>query len=338
MDGHVECWGTNNAHQLGDGTTVPSYLPKLVVGVENVESLGLGGGRGGGCQVAAVTMDGGLYSWGCKLDGVVGDFAFTTPTREVGLGPVKRVGVYTSMCALAEAGDVYCRGPNREGVLGNGTRDPNYTWQQVMRIKPARDLSMGGNSVCALHEDGTLSCWGGNRNGALGNGDVDGLVHRPRTALTPSGVLRGVVEVSAGLVLTCVRTMFGEVLCAGASSSPEPTEQHLRPDAGPYFTPVGFPGCVTQLSAAGSTTCARLADGSVRCFSFSENPWGQLGTGSLGTPPGYWSNASGLSNVKEIRTVGTYTCASLEDGGFSCWGWNRDGLLGDGTTTDRYAP
>jgi alpha-tubulin suppressor-like RCC1 family protein len=39
-----------------------------------------------------------------------------------------------------------------------------------------------------------------------------------------------------------------------------------------------------------------------------------------------------------INGGGLDTCALLSDGTAKCWGWNAYGQLGDGTTTDRYAP
>ena len=46
----------------------------------------------------------------------------------------------------------------------------------------------------------------------------------------------------------------------------------------------------------------------------------------------------GLGGVAQI-SLGCYdTCARLDDGTVSCWGWNDTGKLGDGTTTDRPTP
>jgi alpha-tubulin suppressor-like RCC1 family protein len=44
------------------------------------------------------------------------------------------------------------------------------------------------------------------------------------------------------------------------------------------------------------------------------------------------------SGVASIAAGGNHTCAVTAQGGLKCWGWNGEGQLGDGTTTDRTTP
>jgi len=39
-----------------------------------------------------------------------------------------------------------------------------------------------------------------------------------------------------------------------------------------------------------------------------------------------------------LSSGSAHTCAILDDGSVSCWGYNSDGQLGDGTTTQRNTP
>src|SRR6478609_2847994 len=121
-------------------------------------------------------------------------------------------------------------GENFNGELGNGTeKQPRYSWGDVSGIEDATALSMYAKAVCALMEDTTVRCWGDNRFGGLGVGPVTGPSQNtpwPEMARTPTGILRGVVEVSPVASMTCARTMYGEVLCAGDPTFGNPNPLH----------------------------------------------------------------------------------------------------------------
>jgi alpha-tubulin suppressor-like RCC1 family protein len=66
--------------------------------------------------------------------------------------------------------------------------------------------------------------------------------------------------------------------------------------------------------------------------------YGQLGIGTFGycTMP---MDVSGLtSGVTAIGLGWPHSCAITSGGGARCWGWNNNGQLGDGTTTNRAMP
>ncbi|MEO6572925.1 MAG: hypothetical protein ABIP89_03735 [Polyangiaceae bacterium] len=107
-------------------------------------------------------------------------------------------------------------------------------------------------------------------------------------------------------------------------------------DAGPDAAFVcNVTPCVVQLAAVGEYTCARLADGTARCW--GANATGQLGTGSL--PDGTFDSTSrvkptdvGLTGIDEIA-AGAYgrdqaqTCARIGTS-VLCWGNDQNHQLG----------
>ena len=159
----------------------------------------------------------------------------------------------------------------------------------------------------------------------------------PLLAETPEGALHGVVELSHGQFQpTLIRTLQGRVFISLHPSRITADVAATSPDAGWYFTPLEINGCATQISAGGFG-CARMSDGTARCFGPS-NDGGHLGSGSYALPPNGLSDVSGLTGVTEIRTQWNHTCARFDDGGFRCWGDNTWGQLGDGTYISRPAP
>ncbi|MBN9163393.1 MAG: hypothetical protein BGO98_33130 [Myxococcales bacterium 68-20] len=104
-------------------------------------------------------------------------------------------------------------------------------------------------------------------------------------------------------------------------------------------------GCAVQLVAGENHFCARMSDGTARCW--GDNAKGSLGTRDAGTAPeGTWigdagadggtvpgtgfvvSNVVGLEGATQLSAGGTTTCALVADGGVSCWGGNDRGQLG----------
>jgi Tol biopolymer transport system component len=74
----------------------------------------------------------------------------------------------------------------------------------------------------------------------------------------------------------------------------------------------------------------------VKCWGANWN--GQLGDGTTTNHPTPVDVSGLASGVLGIAAGREHTCAWTSAGGVKCWGLNNRGQLGDGTTTDRWAP
>ena len=84
---------------------------------------------------------------------------------------------------------------------------------------------------------------------------------------------------------------------------------------------LGIGRTAVAISSGGLHTCAILDDGSVSCWgSGSNGPLGNGGTSNLNTPTPTSSLGIGRTAVA-ISSGLDHTCAILDDGTVSCWGY-----------------
>ena len=246
-------------------------------------------------------------------------------------------------CAILDNGSVSCWGPNNFGQLGDGTNTPDLvrnTPTQTSSLgtdRTAVAISAGRYHTCALLDDGSVSCWGRNNFGQLGDG-TDTLRNTP-TQTSSLGTDRTAVAISAGFRHTCAILDDGSVSCWGSNNGGRlgdgTTTDHSTPT---QTSTLGTDRTAIAITVGGDHTCAILDDGSVSCW--GNNSGGQLGDGTTTdrlTPTQTSSLGEGRTAVA-ITAGYWYTCAILDDGSVSCWGWNTYGQLGDGTTNDRFTP
>jgi len=235
-------------------------------------------------------------------------------------------------CAVTTAGAALCWGLNGSGQLGNGTTTSSSRPVAVAGLSSGvASLASGDFHSCALTTAGAVRCWGWNLSGQLGRGNIADSA----TPVNVIGLGSGVRAVSAGADTSCVVTTGGAARCWGDNYWGElgtgTTARALVPT-----NVLGLSSGVASVSGDGGHTCAVTTAGAAKCWGY--NAYGQVGNGltsDVKSPVGVVGLGSGVG----ASSSGFYfTCATTTAGAVKCWGYNSDGELGNGTTTNSPIP
>lgn len=321
----------------------------------------------GGAHTCALVKDERVQCWGKNELGQLGSTAGSgldqpnvSPTfvkDQAGgdlLGVAELAAGYVHTCARFGDGRAQCWGGNHRGQLGVLTGSGSLTPQPVpafvqdaggAELSGVVEIAVGVAHTCARLADGRVKCWGSNDSGQLGNSvNLSTLEANPVPVFvqdTGGGDLRDVTRLGLGAAHSCALLVDGRVKCWGRNSYgqlgqavatgpdvPIPTATLVQQDGANL---VG----VVELGLGASHTCARLADGRIKCWGW--NSFGQLGTPvnyDTGTPnplPAFVeSSETGqtIDDVVEIGVNSAHTCARFADGHLECWGYNSHGELG----------
>lgn len=239
--------------------------------------------------------------------------------------PLQIVAGGTHTCAVTESGGVVCWGANSLGQLGDGTTGTERDATPGVAIglrTGVRSVSLAWGRTCAQTEYGRVYCWGGS------------LYPSAVPKLVP-GLGDDIIQVVTGEHHSCALSSTGEVFCWGLNHYGQLGDGTVVNSETPV---TAIQTGASQLAIYGYTTCAVLKNGEVTCWGSSAR--GQLGNGVVPPNPDYHAlvpvnvvlqNGSKLAGASQVGLGITFGCA-LVGGNVYCWGTDRFGQLGDGTS------
>jgi alpha-tubulin suppressor-like RCC1 family protein len=191
-------------------------------------------------------------------------------------------------------------------------------------------------------------CWGYNGYNQLGDGTT---TNQPKPVqvhgVGGTGMLTDAVAIGVGWTHSCAVRQNGEVVCWGANGSGQLGDNTVtqRPypvtvkDITGFANLEGIKAGRHVIDGGSDFTCAVAADGHAYCWGDAGN--GELGNGFTGVSHIPVLVAGGLDDYVRISAASDpvgHACAVRKAGQVVCWGYNGNGDLGDGTTTQWASP
>ena len=280
----------------------------------------------------ALTNEGRVMCWGWNGSGQLGNGSTTNssvPVDVSGLpGEVAAISAGGHTCAVTRMGGVLCWGHNADGRLGDGTLTDSRVPVPVSGLADGvASVDVGNTHTCALTTEGGVKCWGRNDYGQIG----DGTTTVRLAPVDVPGLTTGIRAIAAGGGHTCALTTSGGVKCWGSNYAGQ-LGNGTTTDSSVPVEVSGLSSGVVAITTGIYHACALGSGGGVTC-------WGALGAEQ--TDGGGLNSTFALvprqvpgltSGVASIAAGGSQTCAILFGGGAKCWGDNRHGQLGNGTT------
>lgn len=192
------------------------------------------------------------------------------------------------------------------------------------------DIAPGYRGTCVSLTRGGVDCWGANDFGQLGDGTTtDSRVPRPVKWITNA------TAVAFGNFHVCALLDNGGVRCWGSNGIGELGNGTRTTFSARPVQVTGIHSAIA-LGLGWAHSCALLANGTVRCWGYNWD--GELGNGTRTQTSTVPVQVTGIHTATALATFETHNCALLASGAVQCWGSNRYGQLGNGTTNDSSTP
>ncbi len=342
-NGHVRCWGSNVAGQLGlsPSGTIDNRATTDIVGLSGVTTV-----AAGGFHACARLGDASIRCWGRNVEGELGDGTTASTAGALVVPLVSDItelsaGLY-STCARQNDGLVKCWGIN----AGTGVDAMETVPHEIYAAGTGVKKLAPGPTGCVTKANGTVECWGSNWHGELGT--------TPNYGRATSGAIPGIAdarEVSVGTHFVCALQTAGTVQCWGFNNLNQ-LGNGTTGDALVATEIVGLSGTAVQVSTGWEHTCAVTRESldpatwTAACWGL--NTAGQVGsTGHIGdgttdypayvTKPQVVTISDGvggrtpLTGVVGITSGSSFTCALMINSHVRCWGADYNGEQGNGS-------
>ena len=259
--------------------------------------------------------------------------------------------------AVGSDGNAYAWGSNMYSQLGNGT-----TTDQAMPVqvkKPAGapanftyvQISAGASHSLAIGSDGYVYAWGNNNHGQLGNNTKSNSSIPVRVyGASNSGEGLKAIQVCAGMWNSMALGIDGTVFTWGSQARGYDTTSGTTPQTIPTTVkdssdPSGVFHAV-QISTSWSFNLAIGQDGYVYVWGYNTN--GQFGNNTSdgihtttvhSTPsripnPAYPQDTSRGWKALQVSAGGWHALVIDEENKIWAWGFNRNGQIGNGSSSD----
>jgi alpha-tubulin suppressor-like RCC1 family protein len=335
----VLAWGYNAEGQLGNGTTGSSSTP---VAVSLPAGTTVTAVSGGAQHSLALTSTGSVLAWGDNVGGELGNGTTASSPTPVAVSlpagttvTAISAGDFYSL-ALTSTGSVLAWGSNSNGQLGNATTANSSTPVPVSLPNgtTVTAISAGGASSLALTSTGSVLAWGSNSNGQLGNATTANS-STPVPVSLPNGTT--IAAISAGETYSLALTSTGSVLAWGNNGLGQLGNGTTADSSTPVAASLPNGTTATAISAGSDFSLALTSTGSV--LAWGNNASGELGNGT--TANSSTPVAVSLPNGTTVSAVSggdSHGLALTSTGSVLAWGYNGNGQLGNGTTTDSSTP
>ena len=224
-------------------------------------------------------------------------------------------------------------------LLGLGAAPASAAGGAALDRQPAGAAKITGVSAglyqsLARKPNGALSAWGWNVTGQLCNGNTKGsdvpqkvsLLSGKKVTAIAAGFAHSLVLTSTGAMFACGKNDDGEL--GNGSTADSDVPMRVKLPAGARVTTIAASEHDLAVTSAGTV----LAWGS--------NLFGELGDGSAGGASDVPVNVSipaGIG-VTAVAAGAWHSLALTSTGAVLAWGYNSDGELGDGNTTNSAVP